>query len=131
MDVNIIKECTERSLTGTIQFPEVVMKLIEAGTERYICDLVGFKKLYYGKNDETHADSFNFDALKIAATFDAGEIKNAIIDSQQNHIDYKTFLRRIISAGCCHYEVFLTGKKAIYFGRDGSQHTEHFPQSQP
>jgi hypothetical protein len=32
-----------------------------------------------------------------------------------------------MEAGCSHYEVFISGKKAIYFGRDGSQHIELFP----
>jgi hypothetical protein len=33
-----------------------------------------------------------------------------------------------MKAGCSHYEVFITGKKVIYLGRDGGQHVELFPQ---
>ncbi len=128
MDTKTIKECSERSLAGTITFPEVVMKLIGAGVERYYTDLVSCKKFYYGKDDEIHIEPLTCDAIKVTTSFDGSEIKNAITDSQQNRIDYRTFLRRAMSAGCSHYEVFITGKKVIYFGRDGSQYTEHFPQ---
>ena len=27
-----------------------------------------------------------------------------------------------MAAGCSHYEVFITGRKAIYFGGDGARH---------
>jgi uncharacterized protein YbcV (DUF1398 family) len=43
-------------------------------------------------------------------------------------IQYREFLQRVMAAGCSHYEVFITGKQAIYFGRDGSYHIEKFPQ---
>jgi uncharacterized protein YbcV (DUF1398 family) len=128
MDNNIINECSKRSLGGTITFPEVVMKLIAANTERYTVDLIGLRKSYFGTKDETHIIDFVLEnPQKVAANFAEREIKNTIIDIQQNRINYQTFLNRIIAAGCSHYEVFLTGKKAVYFGRDGSFHIEHFP----
>lgn len=131
MDINVINECSELSLAGKITFPEVVMKLIAAGTERYIADLIALEKFYYGKEDEIYTTLITFDAPIVVANFDVTGIKSAIADIQQNRINYKEFLNRIMSAGCCHYEVFLTGKKAIYFGRDGSHHIEHFPGSNP
>jgi len=129
MDNNIINECSKRSLDGTITFPDQVMKLIAARTERYIADLIGLKKTYFGTKDEIHITDLVLENLKKVITdFDEKEIKNAVIDIQQDRIDYKTFLHHIMAAGCSHYEVFLTGKKAIYFGRDGSFHIEHFPK---
>jgi uncharacterized protein YbcV (DUF1398 family) len=127
--IKMINEYSLLSLAGKITFPEVVKKLSEIGTERYIIDLVGLKKLYYGSNDQTYIGPFDFDAPKVAQKFNAEEIKKAITDSQQNKINYQTFLHRAIAAGCTHYEVFITGKKAIYFGRDGSQHIELFPSA--
>ena len=128
MDINTIKECSDRSLAGNIKFPAMVMKLLAAGVERYTVDLVSFTKTYYGVAGEVHTISFTFDALKVAADFNAKEIKDAITASQKDLIDYQTFLRRVIPAGCSHYEAFLTGKKVIYLGRDGSYHIELFPQ---
>lgn len=31
-------------------------------------------------------------------------------------------------AGTTHYNVFLSGKKAIYFGRKGEFYVENFPE---
>ena len=46
---------------------------------------------------------------------------------QREEIGYAEFLRRIMAAGCSHYEVFISGRKAMYFGRDGEFYTEDFP----
>lgn len=128
MNTNIIKECTALSLLEQITFPEVVMKLSAAGVERYIADLVGKKKFSYGKKiEETYMGELNFDSVDIPEQFNTAMVKQTIIDIQQGKIKYQTFLRRIMEAGCSHYEVFISGKKAIYFGRDGSQHIELFP----
>jgi uncharacterized protein YbcV (DUF1398 family) len=48
---------------------------------------------------------------------------------QQRQIGYAEFLRRIMAAGCASYEVFIGGRQAIYFGRDGDHHIEPFPGS--
>lgn len=126
MNNTILKECTERSLAGNITFPEVVQKLKAVGTERYIADLIGKRKTYFGDNDQTHSETVEFDGPPVAKEFDGGAVKSAIIDIQQGRINYREFLNRIMSAGCTHYEVFITGMQAIYFGRDGSQHVERF-----
>lgn len=129
MDTNVIKECTVLSLAEQINFPEVVMKLAGAGVERYIADIVGKQKLSYGVNGETHTGALAFDGPQIPASFDAASVQATIKDIQQGRIKYREFLRRIMEAGCSHYEVFITGRQAVYFGRDGSQHIEHFPQA--
>lgn len=127
MDVNIINECAVSSLAGTMSFPEVINKLISAGIERYIVDLVGLKKIYYSEQGEAYLTTLDFPVLEVASTLDETAIKNALHAIQQGNIDYRTFLQHIIIAGCCHYEAFITGKKVIYFGRDGSQYVELFP----
>ena len=128
MDINVINECTSLSLAGKITFPEVVMKLSANGVERYIADLVGKLKLSYGAQGEFHQTSLIFDdAPMIAQNFDEDAVKSDIKDIQQQKINYLAFLHRIMEAGCCHYEVFIKGSKAIYFGRDGSFHVENFP----
>jgi uncharacterized protein YbcV (DUF1398 family) len=128
MDTNVIKECTAQSLAEQITFPEVVMKLAGAGVERYIADLVGKQEFSYGVNSETYTGALAFDGVAIPEQLDAAAVVAAIKDIQQGRIKYREFLRRIMEAGCSHYEVFITGRQAIYFGRDGSQHIEKFPQ---
>jgi uncharacterized protein YbcV (DUF1398 family) len=48
---------------------------------------------------------------------------------QRGEIGYAEFLRRIMDAGCSHYEVFISGRKAMYFGRTGEFYIEPFPQA--
>lgn len=128
MNIDVIKECTDLSLAGKITFPEVVKKLIDVGTERYIVDLVGMRKWYYGLNGEIHSEVLAFEGPQVAKDFSAQSIKDTLVDIQQGRIKYSEFLHRIMEAGCSHYEVFLQGKQAVYFGRDGSQYVEPFPQ---
>ena len=130
MDTDIITECTAKSLAGQIAFPEVITKLVGAGVERYLVDLVGRHQHSYGTSGE------HFDALLalpnmplIPANFDVSVLKSTIAEIQQQKIDYMTFLREIMQAGCCRYEVYINGRQAVYFGRNGSQHNELFPNS--
>jgi uncharacterized protein YbcV (DUF1398 family) len=53
----------------------------------------------------------------------------AIRGIQAKQIDYKEFLRRIMASGTACYTVYLNGKKAIYFGRNGGLYIENFPQA--
>ncbi|AIL65437.1 hypothetical protein NOVO_05330 [Rickettsiales bacterium Ac37b] len=126
MDISIINDCKSLSLMGKISFPETIIKLTNSGVERYIIDLVGLNALYYGINGETYLSTIEYATQTVSTDFNTPIIKNTIADIQQHKINYITFLNCIIKAGCCHYEVFLKGKKVIYFGRDGSHHIEPF-----
>jgi uncharacterized protein YbcV (DUF1398 family) len=129
MNTEIIDKTTADSLAGKIRFPEVVMKLAAAGVERYRVDFVAKQKNSYGVNNEFYGHSFSNEWPPVATIFNATAVKSAIVASQQGEIDYKTFLNLITEAGCSHYEVFITAKKVIYYGRDGSQHVELFPSA--
>lgn len=129
MDKNILNQTLELSLAGKITFPQVVGELIKNNVERYIADLVGLKITYFSTNGELHELSLKFHAYPIAQEFNAVEVQNSIKDAQQAKIDYQAFLKRVMLAGCTHYEVFITGKKVIYFGRSGDHHIEHFPSA--
>lgn len=129
MNTEVIKECISLSLAETITFPEVVMKMAGAGVERYIADLVGKKHFSFGKQGETHIAELVFDAITIPEQLDTATVQQTITDIQQGRIKYQAFLRRVMEAGCSHYEVFITGRRAIYFGRNGVLHIEEFPKA--
>ena len=59
---------------------------------------------------------------QIAATFDAARVAKSVRAIQQGGIGYAEFLRQIMGAGCATYRVFIGGRKAMYFGRDGDFH---------
>ncbi len=130
MNSDIISECTAKSLAGQITFPEVVAKLARAGVERYVVDLVGRQKYSYGTNGEYYAAPLLLpDMPVIPESFGAASVKSAIAEIQRQKIDYTAFLRQIMQAGCCHYEVYINGRQAVYFGRAGCQHVELFPDA--
>lgn len=128
MNKEVIKEMSERSLAGTVTFPEVVKALLKAGIESYTVDLVRNSKIFYSVEGETFAGSFDFKGPKPAPEFSAEAVVNAIRASQAGKITYPQFLEQILNAGCSFYTAYLTGRKVVYLGRKGDFHVEHFPK---
>ena len=121
-------ECTEASDEERTTFAEVVVKLIDAGFERYHVDLVRGEKTYYlpdGKFETVPGMGFG---NAIAREFSAAGVEAAIKDIQAGGIQYRTFCRRIAEAGCVGYIVSLVGKQAVYYGRTGAHHVEPSPR---
>jgi len=125
--IAVIEDCTERSLAGTIAFPEVVRKLQEIGVERYHADYSRREKTYYLPDGDSHAVPMLFPRQAIPEAFSAEQVEAAIRASQSGQIDYIEFLRRTMAAGCVGYFVQITGRRALYFGRNGDVHLEPFP----
>ncbi len=128
IDTSIIHECTDGSFNRNMPFPQVVQRLVGAGFERYEADLVRLEKTYYMPSGTSHVEPLPFSpAVPVAESFAQDQITAALRAIQRNAIDYAEFLRRIVAAGCVSYGVFLRGKRAIYWGRDGDFHVERFP----
>lgn len=127
MNPKIIEECIALTLAEKLKFPEVIKRLYTEGVESFICDLVGLKIHYFSTKGELYTLSLAYKAAPVALRFDAAAVEKSIINRQKEEITYMQFLDQIIAAGCTHYEVFIAGKKVIYFGRDGSQHIQLFP----
>ncbi len=127
--IEILKECTEASDQERVTFPEVVMKLMQAGVERYHADLLRGEKIYYLPS----GDSERIPAGPIETTpaheFDASGVEAAIRAIQQNKIRYREFCERIAQAGCVGYIVSLAGRRAVYYGRSGENYVEPFPSA--
>ena len=64
----------------------------------------------------------------IANEFSSTGIVSAIRAAQNDTIRYPEFIKRAAAAGVIGYWAFLTGKKVIYFGRQGEFHVEDFPR---
>jgi uncharacterized protein YbcV (DUF1398 family) len=127
MNMETIEECMTASFADT-PFPQVAQRLVDAGVRSYTADLVMLRNTYYGSAGEAHEEPLPLrDGPAIAAVFDADGIAASVTSIQRGEIGYDAFLRRIMGAGCSHYEVFFVGRKVLYFGRDGDFHTEHFP----
>ncbi len=128
MNTQTIEACMAASFADT-PFPKVVARLSEAGVASYTADLVSLRNTYYGAARESHDEALPLsEAPAIAGAFDAAAVAAAVKTIQRGEIGYAEFLCRIMGAGCAHYEVFIKGGKAMYFGRDGEFYTEPFPQ---
>ena len=132
MNTSIIIETARKTLAGGLSFPEVVGQLLSAGVEYYHVDYVGMKKAFYGGDGEVVVTPINYEGLPpVARDFNVAAIRADILDSQRNGQNYRDFTRRAMEAGAQGYFAFLRGKRVIYLGRQGDQHTEWFPGAQP
>ncbi len=127
MEADVLRECEELSFGGKTIFPEIVRRLAATGVERYCADLVKLEKFYYSAEGEFEVVPMPFQyAPAIGKEWQLNKIRAAIRDIQVGDIQYPEFLKRIMSAGCVFYDVFIAGKKTIYAGRNGDVHVENF-----
>lgn len=124
--IAVIQECKEKSLAGTITFPEVVTRLHNAGIERYHVDITRDETTYYLVNGESYIGALGGPRERVAETFDASAVQAAVGASQRGDIIFPEFLRRIMAAGCVGYFTQITGRCVQYFGRTGATHVEPF-----
>ena len=125
--MNAMQECTEASDQERISFPEVVMKLLEAGVERYHADLLRAEKIYYLPSGESLRVPAARPDTAPAPAFAADGVAAAVRAIQHGKIQYREFCERIAQAGCVGYMVSLTGRRAVYYGRSGDSYVEPFP----
>lgn len=129
MNKTAIIETTKKSFAGEMSFPEVVQRLITEGVESYCVDLIQNQKTFYMPNGETATEKFDYRGPVIAEDLCQESVINAIKNIQAKKITYVQFLDAILEAGCTGYTVYITGRKAIYFGRKGDMHVENFPNN--
>jgi uncharacterized protein YbcV (DUF1398 family) len=127
MNSETVAECMRLSFDDT-PFPAVVEKLAGAGVTAYAADLIALRKTYYdAETNSTDEPMPLTDGPAIASTFDPAAVEASVRAIQQKQIGYAEFLRQIMRAGCARYSVFILGRKAMYFGRNGESYTEPFP----
>ncbi len=127
--IKTMRECTEASDQERITFSEVVMKLMQAGVERYHADLLRAEKIYYLPSGESHREPAADVKAVPSAAFTAEGVAAAVRAIQQQKIKYREFCERIAQAGCVGYMVSLAGKRAVYYGRTGDSYVEPFPSA--
>jgi uncharacterized protein YbcV (DUF1398 family) len=123
----VMDACTIGSDDERLTFPQVIMQLMAAGVERYGADLSRSEKIYYLPDGTSHRVPCRQVAQQPALAFSPAGVEAAIRAIQVRSITYREFCSRIASAGCIGYVVSLAGRRAVYFGRTGDLHVEHFP----
>jgi uncharacterized protein YbcV (DUF1398 family) len=124
---DVLIECTRASDEERVSFGQVVMKLTEAGIERYHADLVRSEKTYYLPNGDSEILTCAALETTPAPEFSAAGVEAAVRSVQAGAIKYKTFCERVMAAGCVGYIVSITGRRVVYYGRTGDNHVEWFP----
>ena len=123
-----IEECSRTSFSGELTFPQIVGRLAAIGVQRYHADYCRQEKTYYLPDGDSLVVPLPHAANPIAQEFSAPAVEAAVRQSQRNEHSYADFLRKTMAAGCVGYFVQITGRQAIYFGRNGEVHVERFPQ---
>lgn len=124
---HVIQTCAQGALTGELNFPEIVARLTKIGIERYHADYSRREITYYLPNGESLVVATPHPSHETADEFSASAIEAAVRQSQRNEHTYLDFIRKTMAGGCVGYFVQITGRRAIYFGRNGESHVEHFP----
>ena len=124
-----ICETVRGSHTGTMTFPQIIMQLSELGVERYHADYSRQEKTYYLLNGESIVVPLPCENSTIADEFSASRVESAVRQSQRGEHTYPDFLQKTMAAGCVGYFAQVTGRRVIYFGRNGESHLEMFPNA--
>lgn len=82
MNKNVIRETVLGSMNSTMNFAELVGKLIGEGIEAYHVDLVRFENRYYHFSGESHQEQTAFDHGIAANDFSSVQVQLAIRRSQ-------------------------------------------------
>ena len=126
----LARACLEGAETGAMTFPQIVGRLIEAGFESYLIDFRRASATYYlPAGDQIDLPAHRVDAA-VAPVLDPAALQSAIRAAQQlvPGYTYRGFCEKAAAAGCAGYLVSFSGRRALYFGRDGATHVEPFPQ---
>lgn len=131
MNTEIVLQAARDTLNGSLPFPDIVRTLMETGVEYYHVDYVAQQTTFYDALGGTIRTPLTYENLPpVAEALDTTSLKAAILDSQQHGQHFRQFTQRAMQAGVQGYIAFLRGQRVVYWGRDGSHHTEWFPGAQ-
>ena len=114
-------------MSGELAFPEIVGRLTQIGVERYHADYTRQEITYYLSDGDSLVVAAPHPSYTTATEFSSTAVEAAVRQSQRNEHTYVDFIRKSMAAGCVGYFVQITGRRVIYFGRNGESLVEHFP----
>ncbi len=127
----VAESCIKAAEIDTMSFPQIVGRLMEAGFESYAIDFRRATATYYlPDGDSVVLATHEIDGA-VADRLDEAGLSAAIREAQAQApgYSYKGFCAKAKAAGCAGYMVSFPGRRAVYFGRTGEVHVEHFPGS--
>lgn len=124
------QSCLAAAYDGSMPFPQIVGRLIEAGFEGYAVDYRRGEQVYYLPDGSCAALPLPHAPGPVAPGFEAEEVAALVRWAQADAADYSyaEFSHRVCAAGCAGYLVSFPGQRVLYYGRTGETHLELFPQ---
>lgn len=128
--ISIAEACLVAAHEGSLDFPTIVDRLIEAGFEGYTVDYRRGTSTYYLPDGDSVELRNRDHTGPVASAFEANVVKAAIVEAQTlaPGYTYGGFCRKVTAAGCAGYIVSFLGRRVVYFGRTAEVHVEYFPQ---
>lgn len=128
--IAIATACLNAAHDGSLSFPEIIGKLVDAGFEGYAVDYRRNSQTFYlpdGDNIELAMPHFTG---PVAAIFDSAQVAALVRWAQAGGPDYSyaAFCEKATAAGCAGYLVSFLGRRVVYYGRTAETHVELFPQ---
>lgn len=126
----VAKACLEAAHDGSMSFPEIIDKLLEAGFECYAVDYRRNVQTYYLPDGDNVEYDMPHSSGSVAAAFDSAEVETLVRWAQANGPDYSyaAFCEKVKAAGCAGYLVSFLGGRVVYYGRTAETHVELFPR---
>ncbi|MEW6056577.1 MAG: DUF1398 family protein [Bdellovibrionota bacterium] len=127
MNELVVKPLLEKSLARQITFPEILSILAKEGVESYHVDFLRNECRYYSKDGGSLALSVSFEHDGVAPDFSQENLESINQRVQAGLATFADFVKEGCAAGCAYYIVYINGRKVRYFGRNGDEHIQHFP----
>lgn len=127
MNESVVKPLLEKSLARQITFPEILSILVKEGVESYHVDFLRNECRYYSKDGESFILSIPFKHEGVSPDFSRGNLDSINQKVQAGKATFADFVKEGCAAGCAYYIVYINGRKVRYFGRNGDEHIQHFP----
>lgn len=128
--IAVAKACLDAAHDGSLSFPEIIGKLIDAGFEGYAVDYRRNSQIYYLPDGDSVELDLPHSTGAVAAAFDSLGVEALVRWAQANDSDYSysAFCEKVKDAGCAGYLVSFLGRRVLYYGRTAETHVELFPQ---
>lgn len=129
MDQATVRGLIEGALARTVTFPQILATLQKEDVESYHVDFLRNECRFYARSGESTVISIAFVHDQVAGEFSAEKLQGINGRVQAGQASYADFVKEGAAAGCAYYAVYITGRRALYFGRDGDEYVQLFPGS--
>jgi uncharacterized protein YbcV (DUF1398 family) len=125
----VAETCLNAAYDKTMNFPEIVRTLMDAGFESYVVDYRRGTTTYFVADGDSVVLENRPAMAAVAERFDQPGIAAQVKRAQANTPDYSyaSFCENVKALGCAGYIVSFLGRRVLYFGRTAETHVEHFP----